>query len=148
MKENPRGEQRENQAENTSSIEFAGRHVRVQNGLSIDEYISRVQHSVGEIHVVEAEEFLEDIKQEEDSIVAVFTDGYIIGSDKDTFLFGSENNGIKQQPTYISWVTTSFNREKNVFDDKPFSYHLVTKEHTREDVAAIVKKTGTKLTII
>jgi hypothetical protein len=141
-----RAERRMQQAENAMSLPFLDSHIKVQNLLPLEDYISRVQRSAGEIHVVEAEEYAEVLKEEEKEIVAVFTDGNIIGFEKDSFIVG--RNGEKHEPSYVAWVTTSFNRAKNVFEDKPFTYHLVTRDHTREDVMGFVEKTGKRLTII
>lgn len=141
-----RAERRIQQAENSTSMPFIETHIRVQNKLPIEDYLLRVQRSAGEIHVVEAEEYAQILKEQENSVVAVFTDGEIVGFEKDSFILG--RNGELHEPSYIAWVTTSFNRAKNAFEDKPFAYHLVTKEHSRDDVSTIVEKMGKRIDII
>ena len=145
MSEFERAGRRERQAENSTSMPFIDTHIRVQNRLPIEDYLLRVQRSAGELHVVEAEEYAEVLKEQENSVVAVFTDGEIIGFEKDSFVFG--RNGEKHEPSYISWVTTSFNRRKNAFEDKPFTYHMVTGDNTKEDVSSIIDKLGKRLEI-
>jgi hypothetical protein len=147
MSEFERAGRREEQASNTTSIDFRGKHIRVQNALKIENYILRVQSSAGEVHVVEPEEYAEVLNRHANSIEAVYTDGKI-KSDRDVLTFG--HNGTLNA-TYLAWVTTSVNRSFNeigsTFEDRPFTYHLVTREHTREDVTTLVEKLGKRLEI-
>jgi hypothetical protein len=146
MPESFRGDHRERQAENTISIKFGDRYIRVQNGLSIEEYMARIQRSTGEIHVVEAEECTEVLMQQKDSIVAFYTDGDI-ASEKDAYSLGTSEQRSEPEHSYVAWITTSFDRNKNAFKDKPFTYHLVTRDHTRDDVSALLDKMGSRMEI-
>jgi hypothetical protein len=149
-------DRREKHAENAIAIDFLGKHVPVRSGVAIEDYLSRIKYSTGEIRVMETEKFAEVFERDEYvegseySVLAVYTDGKIIrstngrlnSSAKDMFLF----DGKESDPTYIAWVTINGG---GIVQGNDRMYYLATTHHTKEDVAKIIQKEpGNKLVVV